>query len=85
MAGSADVRIEVDRDQVETAVNTAGEYRKARGELTVVRVSWRRELAVMADIAEALEHLDQPARDRVLRWARDKYLSWAPLSEDGPV
>jgi hypothetical protein len=51
-------------------------YAKRSGEITVVRVSWRRELEIMATMAESLERLDQPARDRVLRWLRDKYLSW---------
>jgi hypothetical protein len=58
-------------------------YAKRTGEITIVRVSWGRELEIMATVAEALERLDQPARDRVLRWARDKYLSWRPLADDG--
>lgn len=56
-------------------------YSNRTGEVTVVHVSWRRELEIMASIAESLERLDQPARDRVLRWARDRYLSWRPLAD----
>lgn len=74
-------------DEVRVAVvmedDNGSAYRQRGGEVTVVHVSWERELQIMGVVAGALERLDQPARNRVLRWARDRYLSWSPLSDDG--
>lgn len=44
------------------------------GELTIVYVSVEREIAAMTTVAEELERLDKPARERIMRWAWARYV-----------